>query len=92
MVVTGSNPKNDPSSDPKAATNTNNRKFTQKLLISRFVPKIIPVVIIPINPLVTADAVGVQYILSLLQTVLPKQSVMEAAHSCARISGGLLGR
>ena len=49
VVVTRS----DPSSDPRVATYTTNRNFTQKLLISRFVPKIIPVVIRPINPSVT---------------------------------------
>ena len=30
LVVTRNDPKSDPSSDPKVATNTTNRKFTQK--------------------------------------------------------------
>ena len=41
MVVDGS----DPISDPKAATKTTNGRLAQQLLISRFVLKIIPVVI-----------------------------------------------
>ena len=85
MVDAGSDPKSDPSSDPKVATHTTNRKFAQKLLISRFVPKIIPVVIRTINPLVTVDVVGVQDILSPRQTVLPKARVTDAARSCAHI-------
>ena len=67
MVDVGSDPKNDPKSDPrsdpKVATYTNNGNSTQKLLISRFVPKIIPVVIGPIKPLVTAYVVVMQEIL-----------------------------
>ena len=45
LVVTASDPKSDPSRDPKAATQTTNGNFAQKLLINRFIPKIIPVVI-----------------------------------------------
>ena len=45
LVDAVSDPKRDPSSDPKVATHTTNRKFAHKLLISTFVPKIIPVVI-----------------------------------------------
>ena len=55
-------------------------------MISRFVPKIIPVVIRPINPPITADAMGVQDILSPRQTVLPKANVTGAACSCARMN------
>ena len=40
MFDTVSDPKSDPSRDPKVATYTTNKKFTQKLLIRRFVPKI----------------------------------------------------
>ena len=65
------------------------RTFNKKILISRFVPKIIPVVIEPVNTLVIADLVGVQDILSLWQTVLPKASVTDAARSCACMSGHL---
>ena len=54
-------------------------------MIGQFVPKIIPVVIGPINPLVTADMVGVQDILNPHQTMLQKASVTDAACSCARI-------
>ena len=49
MVVTGSNPKSDPISNPKVAPHTTNGNFAQKLLISRFVSNIIPVVIQPIK-------------------------------------------
>ena len=45
LVVTGSDPKSDLSNDPKAATHITNINFAPKLLISRFVPKIIPVVV-----------------------------------------------
>ena len=72
LVDAGGDPKSDPSSNPKVATHTTNGKFTQKLLISRFVPKIMPVIIILIKPLITTDVVGVQEILSPRQTVLPK--------------------
>ena len=54
-------------------------------MIGRFVSKIISVVIRPINPLVTANVVGIQDILSLHQTVFPKASITDAAHSCAHI-------
>ena len=57
LVDTGSNPKSDPKSDPNSdpqlSTYTTNANFTQNLLISRFVLKIIPVAIGPINQLVT---------------------------------------
>ena len=45
----------DPSSDPKLAPYTNNGKFPQKLLKNRFVPKIIPGAIRPIDQLVMED-------------------------------------
>ena len=61
-------------------------------MISRFVPKIIPVVIGAINPLVTANVVGVQDILSPHQTVLPKASVTDVARSCAHILWGTPGK
>ena len=85
LVGAGSDPKSDPSSDPKVDTHTTNGNLTQKLLIIRFFPKIIPVVIGLINPLVTTDVVDVQDILSLRQTVPPKASVTDAACSCVRI-------
>ena len=58
LVVTRSNPKSDSSSDQKVATHTTNRKIRPKILISRFVPKIIPVVIRTSNPPITADCDG----------------------------------
>ena len=85
MVVTGSDPKINPSGDPKVATHTTNEKFAQKLLINRFVPKIIPVVIQPINPPIIANVMGVQDILSSRQTVILKESVKDAARSCTLI-------
>ena len=85
MGVTGSDPKSDPSSDPKAATHTTNRKISQKLLISRSVQKIIPVVIGPINLIITAGVMGVQDISSPRQTVLLKASVTDTARSCVHI-------
>ena len=87
-----SDPKSDTSRDPKVDTHTTNRKFIKKLLISQFVPKIIPDVIGPINPLVTYEVVGVQGILSPRQTVLSKASVTDAAHSCASIFRGTPGK
>ena len=84
--------KSNPSSDPKVATHTTNGYFTQKLFISRFAPKITPVVIGPINLLITVNVVGIQDILSLRQTVLPKASVTDAARSCARIFRGTPGK
>ena len=85
MVVNGSDPKSDPSSDPKAATHTKNGNLAQKLLIMWFVPKIIPVVILKINPSITANVIGVQDVLIQYQTVLLKASVMNAGRSCASI-------
>ena len=81
MVVAGSEPKSDPGSNTKVANHTTNGKCTQKSLISQFVPNIIPVVIELINSLITADVVGIQDILSPCQTVCPKASVTDAAHS-----------
>ena len=81
LVVARSKPKCDPSSNLKVATHTTNGKFKQKLLIN----PTIPFVIGPINPLVTADVVGVKDMLSLRQTVLPKANVTDGARSCARI-------
>ena len=79
MVDDGSDSKSDPSRNPKVVTHTTNGKFRQKLLISLVFPKMIPVVIVPINPLITANVVGTQEILSPRQTVLPKASVTDAA-------------
>ena len=85
LVDARNDTKSDRSSNPKVATHTTNGKFTQNLLISRFVPKIIPVVIGPIKPLFTANVVGVQDILSPRHTVLLKASVTDAACTCALI-------
>ena len=85
LVDAGSDPKSNPSRNPKVDNYTTNGKFTQKSLISRFVPKIIPVAIGPINQLVTNGVSGIQEILGSFQTVLPKASVTDTAHSCARI-------
>ena len=82
LVLTGSDQKSDPGSDLKADTHTTNGIFTQKLLISRFIPKIIPVVFWPINPPITVDVMGVQEILSPLQTVLLKASITDVVRSC----------
>ena len=79
--MTGSDPKSDPSNNPKVATHITNGKYTQKLLIN----PTIPVIIVPINQLVTDNVTGIQDILGLRQTVLPKLSVTDAAGSCARI-------
>ena len=82
LVDAGSDPKSDPSSNPKVATHTTNRNFTQKLLIK----PTIPVVVGPTNLLLANDVVGVQEMLSQLQTVLPKANSTDTARSCARIS------
>ena len=85
LIVTGSDPKSDPSSNQKVATHTTNRNFTQKLLISRFVQNIITGIIQPINPPITVDVMGVQDVLSPCQTVILKESVKDAARSCTLI-------
>ena len=85
MVLTGSDPKINPSSNPKVDNHTTKRKFTQKSLITQLVQKIILVVIGPINKLVTDDVSGIQEILGSHHTVLPKANVTDAAHSCAYI-------
>ena len=92
LVVTGSDPKSDPSSNPKAATLATNRNFAQNLLISQFVLKIIPVVIQPINTPITANVVDVQDILSPHQTVLLKASFMDATCRSACIFRGTSGK
>ena len=86
LVVTGSDPKSNPSSDPKSDTHATNRDFAQKLLISRFVPKVVSVVIRTVDQPITDDVVGVQDLLSLHHTVLPKLSVTDAAYSCTRMN------
>ena len=60
LVDAGRDPKSDPSRNPKVVTHTNNGNFKQKL----FINQTIPVVVVPINPFVVADVVGVQEILS----------------------------
>ena len=90
--MTGSDPKSDLSNNPKVATHSTNGNFTQILLISRFVPMIVPVTIGPIHPLITADVMVVQDVLSPRQTVLLKESVTDAAGSCTHIFRGTPGK
>ena len=85
LVDDGSDPKSDPSRNPKISTHITNGNFTQKLLISWFFPKIIQIVIRPINPLVTDNMSVIQKILGLRQTVLRMVSVTDAVRSDARI-------
>ena len=87
LVHAVSDPKSDPSINPKVATYTTNDKFTQKLLIGRFVAKIIPAAICPVDQLVTEDPLGIRDILGSCQTVLPKAIVTDAASCGARIYG-----
>ena len=61
------------------------QKFTQKLLISLFVPKIISATIRPVDQLVTEDSPVIREILGSHQTVLPNANVTDAANSGARI-------
>ena len=77
--------KSNPSSDPKVATYTTNGKFTQKLLFSWFVPKIIPATIRPVDQIVTEDLPGIREILGSRQMVLPKASVTDSSRSGACI-------
>ena len=84
LVDARSNPKSDPSSNPKVATYTINENIHKKL-ISQFIPKIILVAIGPINQLVTDNMSVIQKILGLRQTVLRKVSVTDVARSDARI-------
>ena len=83
--MTRRDPKSDPSSNLKVATHITNRNFIQNLLRSRFFPEIIQCAISSINKLVTEDVTGIQEMLGLRQTLLPKLSVSDAARSCARI-------
>ena len=95
LVVTRSNPKSNPNSDSKTATDTTNENFTHKLLISQFVQNIIPVVIrLTILP-ITVYVMCVQEILIPRQTVLPQASVTHVGHSCAHmtfVSNSILGK
>ena len=63
LVDAGSDPKSDPSSDPKVATYTTNRKSPQNLLRSQLCPEIIQGAIGPINQIVNEDVTGIQEIL-----------------------------
>ena len=63
LVDTVSDRKIDPSSNPKVATYTTNRKSPQNLLRSHFVPEIIQGAIGPINQIITKDMKGIQKIL-----------------------------
>ena len=47
--------KSDPNSDPKEATYTTNGNYPHKLILSRFIPKIIPGAIRPIEQTITED-------------------------------------
>ena len=87
LVDAVSDPKMDPSSDPKVSTYTTNGNYLQKLFKNRFVPKIIPCEICPIDQLVTEDVPGIRENLGVCQTVLPEEIVTDAARSGARISG-----
>ena len=49
LVDAGSDQKSNQSSNPEISAHTTNENFTQKLLISRFVPSVTPVVIALIN-------------------------------------------
>ena len=90
LVDAVSNPKSDPSSDTKVDTYTNT-KNPQKLLRSRFVPKISQGEIGPIEQFLTEDVPGIQETLGVLQKVIPKDIVKDTALSCACIYG-LRGR
>ena len=95
FLVTGSDPKSDPRSDPNEATHITNGNFAQKLLISRFVPKFIPVIIRPINPPITIDVMGIQDILISHQTMLPNFSVTDAVRIYAQMifaSASIIGK
>ena len=81
LVDAGSDPKSNPIRNQKEATHTTNGNFTQKKLIN----PTIPVVVGLINPLVAANLVGLQEMMSPRQTMLPKANVTDAALSCTRI-------
>ena len=85
LIDTVSDPSSNPSSNPKVSIYTTNEIFTKKLLISRFIPKIIPAAIRQVDQLVTEDPPGIRDILGLRQTVLPKASITDTARSGARI-------
>ena len=85
VVDAVSNPKSDPSSNPKIANYTTNRNFPQKLFNSRFVPNITPGANRPNDQLVTDDVPGIRGTLGTHQTFLPKEIVTDAARSGARI-------
>ena len=85
LVDAVSDQKRGPSSYPKVYTYTTNGNFTQNLLISRFVPKIVPAAICLVDHIVNEDPPGIQELLGSLRTVLPKASVTDAARSGAHI-------
>ena len=59
LVDAVSDPKSNPSSDPKVATYTTNGNFPQKLMKNWFVPKIIQGAIRPIEQLATEKVTGI---------------------------------
>ena len=81
----GNDAESNPSSNQKVATYITNGSFPQKLFNNRFVSKIIPGTIRPIDQLVTKDFPGIQETLGARQTVLPKEIFTDVARGAARI-------
>ena len=56
----GDDAESNPSSDPKVATYTTNRKSPQKLFNNRFIPDIIPGAIRPIDQMIMEGVTGIR--------------------------------
>ena len=78
-----SDPKGDPSSDPKVATYTNNVNYPHKLLANSEIPAIIQVVIPPVHQATTDEVSTSGGDLHAVHTVLLKEIVTGAAPSAA---------
>ena len=77
----------DPNSNPKVATHTTNGYTPHTLFINRLNPEIIPATIMPIDQTIAEDYAVSGETLHARHTILPKETVTDAALSAARFSG-----
>ena len=66
-------------------TDTTNRNYSQKLILNRLIPNIIPGATRTIDQTIMEDVAGIRETLEACQTVLSKEIVMDAAHSGAHM-------
>ena len=81
----GDDIESDPSRNPKVDTYTINVNYAQKLSNNRFIPKIVPGAIRPIDQLITEDVPVILVTLDAQQTVFSKEIFADTARSCTRI-------